>query len=125
MATARIDGETLHVELKGADVLWAVHGSFAIPVANIRAASADRPPGFWDALKIIGTNAGRLKMAGTFVYHGELVFFDYTGNDDVLVLDLVQGASRYRHLFVGIDPPDTPRDAVARINAALPTRTGE
>jgi len=61
-------------------------------------------------------------MAGTFFYHGELVFFDYQGAEDtVLVIDLVRGTSNYKHLFDYVDPPDTVQAAVAHINAALPT----
>lgn len=120
MATVRIDGDTLHVELGGLDVLWAFHGSFAIPLANITGASTDKPPGFWESLRLLGTGAWPIKQAGTFLYHGETVFFDYSGREEsVLVVDLKPDASKYRHLFVHVDAPDTPQDAAARINAAL------
>ena len=121
MATVRIDSDTLHIELRGAEALWAAHGSFAIPLTGVRAASTDQPPSFWDTIKILGTGAFPLKMAGTFLYHGEVVFFDYAREDDVLVIDLIPGASNYKHLFVAVTAPDTPHDAAARINAALPT----
>jgi hypothetical protein len=121
MASVRIDGGTLHVELKGVEALWAFHGSFAIPLTNVSAASVDKPPGFWSAIRLFGTGAYPFKAAGTFLYHGEVVFFDYRGGEDVLVIDLAPGASAYKHLFVHIDAPDTPREAAARINAALPT----
>jgi hypothetical protein len=120
MATVLIDGDTLRVELKGIDVFWAVHGSFHIPLANVTGASTTKPPSFWDTLKVIGTGAGSLKMAGTFVYHGEVVFFDYSGHDEVLVIDLTGG--RYKHMFVHVDAPDTPEAASQRITAALGTR---
>ncbi len=125
MATVRIDGDTLHVELSGWDKIWAVHGSFAIPLANVAGASATKPPSFWEALKLFGTNSPAplpVKMAGTFLYHGETVFFDYQREDNVLVIDLVPGASTYKHLFVHVDPPDTPQVAADRINAALAAR---
>jgi hypothetical protein len=130
MATVRIDNDTLHVELGGWDKLWAVHGSFAIPLANVAGASTEKPPSFWETLKIIGTGIPtwplsgegawpQLKMAGTFLYHGEVVFFDYQGEENVLVIDLAPGASAYKHLFVHVDEPDTPGEAAQRINAAL------
>jgi hypothetical protein len=115
MATIRIDGDTLRVELSGLDPLWAIHGSFAIPLQNVAGASTAKPPSFWSSLKLIGTNAPLLKMAGTFLYHGETVFFDYRGNEEgVLVIDLTGGT--YRHLFVHVDDPEA--DA-ARVSAAL------
>lgn len=120
MATVRIEGETLHVELRGWDVLWAVHGSFAIPLENIAGASVEKPPGFFETLRLIGTaSPWPYKMAGTFLYHGEVVFFDYQREENVLVVDLRPGASRYKHLFVHVDEPDTPEAAAGRINAAL------
>jgi hypothetical protein len=122
MATVRIENDTLHVELAGWDKLWAVHGSFAIPLSNVTAASTEKPPGFWETIKLVGTASLALpvKMAGTFLYHGEAVFFDYQREDNVLVIDLLPGASAYKHLFVHVDEPDTPEEAAQRINAALP-----
>jgi hypothetical protein len=122
MATVRIEDRTLHVELQGWDVLWAVHGSFAIPLENVAGATTEKPPGFFESIKLIGTGSIAplpVKMAGTFLYHGEVVFFDYQSDDRVLVVDLEPGASRYKHLFVHVDEPDTPAAAAARIEAAL------
>ena len=120
MATVRIQDDMLHVELKGAEVLWAVHGSFHIPLANVTRAGTDKPPSFWETLKLIGTGAGRLKMAGTFLYHGEVCFFDYAGDERVLVIDVTE--SNFKHLFVAVDAPDTAEDAVQRITDALSSR---
>lgn len=114
MATIRIDDDTLVVELHGADVFWAVHGSFRIPLANVAGARTEKPPGFWSSLKLIGTNAPWLKMAGTFLFHGERVFFDYRGNEDaVLVVDLA-GDGRYKHLFVHVDDPAAEAERIER-----------
>ncbi|MBV8581214.1 MAG: hypothetical protein JOZ86_11360 [Candidatus Eremiobacteraeota bacterium] len=122
MATVRIDGDTLRIELSNWDKFWAVHGSFAIPLANVADASAEKPPSFWESLKLIGTGSPwPFKLAGTFLYHGETVFFDYQREDAVLVIDLAEGSSPYRHIFVHVDPPDTPQDAAERVRAALGT----
>jgi hypothetical protein len=117
MATVRIEDQTLHVELSSADMFWAVRGSFHIPLANITGAGTAKPPSFWESLKLIGSNLGSIKMAGTFLYHGDVVFFDYSKDDSVLVVDLI--GNNYKHLFVHVDPPDTPEAAAQRIEAAL------
>lgn len=117
MATVRIEDDTLCIELRGAEVLWACHGSFRIPLAHVKGAGIVKPPSFWESLKIIGTGAGRLKMAGTFLYHGEVVFFDYSGDENVLVIDLIE--NNYKHVFVHVDAPDTSEAAAARIQARL------
>ena len=125
MATVNINGDTLRVELSGWDKLWSVHGSFTIPLENVTGASVEKPPGFWESLRLMGTNSPwPFKMAGTFLYHGEMVFFDYQREDNVLVIDLKPGASAYKHLFVHVDPPDTPAAAAERINAALGAASG-
>jgi hypothetical protein len=118
MATVRIDAGTVHLELGGWEALWAFHGSFAIPLANIANASTDKPPSYFSSIRVLGTGAGPLLRAGTFLYHGDTVFFDFSHEDRVLVIDLVPGASNYAHLFVHIDGPDTPALAAERINAA-------
>jgi hypothetical protein len=117
MATVRIEDRMVCVDLKGADVLWACHGSFRIPLEHVKGAGTTKPPSFWESLKLIGTGAGRIKMAGTFLYHGEVVFFDYAGDENVLVIDL--GENNYKHLFVHVDAPDTPEAAAARIQDQL------
>ena len=120
MATVRVDGATLRIELSGWDKLLAVHGSFAIPLENVAGAGVAKPPGFFETLKLIGTGSPwPFKMAGTFLYHGETVFFDYQRDDRVVVIDLKPGASSYKHIFVHVDEPDTPEGAAERINAAL------
>ena len=120
MATVNIEGDTLLVELSGWDKVWTVHGSFRIPLANVAGASVEKSPSFWESLKLYGTTwPWPFKMAGTFLYHGETVFFDYQHEDSVLVIDLQPGASDYKHLFVHVDPPDTPAVAADRVNAAV------
>ena len=121
MATVRIDGDTLRIELSGWDAFMAVHGSFAIPLANVAGATTEKPPSFWESLKIIGTGSiWPLKLAGTYLYHGDVVFFDYQRDESVLVVDLTPGTSSYTHIFVHVDEPDTPDEAAGRINTALP-----
>jgi hypothetical protein len=117
MATISIDDDTLRIELRALEALWSFHGSFSIPLANVTRATTGVPPGLFEAVRLIGTGAWPLKTAGTFLYHGEIVFCDYGGGDDVLVIDLVENA--YRHLFVSVAAPDTPQLAAARIMAAL------
>ena len=117
MATVRVEDHTLVIELKRSEVLWACHSSFRIPLEHVKGAGTAKPPSFWESLKLIGTGAGKLKMAGTFLYHGEVVFFDYAGDENVLVIDLIE--NNYKHLFVHIDPPDTPQAAAARIQQQL------
>jgi hypothetical protein len=117
MSDIRIAGTTLHVEMSVWDQIWSIHTAFAIPLANVTGAHTQKPPGFFEAARLLGTGAAPLKEAGTFRYHGEMVFFNFSGREEnVLVIDLLPGASPYRHLFVHVDDPLA--DA-QRITAAL------
>ncbi|HTD37337.1 MAG TPA: hypothetical protein VK669_07475 [Candidatus Limnocylindrales bacterium] len=119
MATVSVQDGSVRIEFTTSEKLLSVHGSFTIPIENVAGASVEKPPGFWDALKFFGTQSPwPFKMAGTFLYHSEVVFFDYQREDTVLVIDLKPGASSYKHIFVHVDEPDTPAAAAGRILAA-------
>jgi hypothetical protein len=121
MAEVSIHGETLVVELSLLDKIFSVHGTLKIPLEHVVTAKTTKPPSFWESLKIIGTNWPWGKMAGTYLFHGEVVFFDYGGREEaVLVVELAD--ERYKHLFIRLDPPDTPEAAARRINDALTAR---
>ena len=125
MATVSIESDQLVIALSRWEGLLAVHGSFRIPLDDVAGATVEKPPGFWETLKLIGTSwPWPPALAGTFVYHGEVVFLDYQRDDNVLVIDLKPGASSYKHLFVHVDEPDTPEAAAARITATLAAPTG-
>jgi hypothetical protein len=118
MARVFVDGSMLHVELSSIDTVFAVHGSFAIPLAHVTGASTTKPPAFWESLKIIGTNWPWGKMAGSYLYHGEAAFFDYHGNEEaILVIGLASEA--YKHLYVHVDAPGTPASVASAIHDAL------
>ena len=118
MARAFIDGSTLRIELSMPDKVLSVHGSFAIRLAHVTGASTQKPPGFWESLKLIGTIWPWGKMAGSYVYHGDSAFFDFHGDEAaVLVVDLT--SEGYKHLYIHIDAPDAPDAAATRITAAL------
>lgn len=123
MATVDIEQGSLVITLSGWDKMLAAHGSFRIQLDGVAAAGTEKPPGFWESLRLIGTGSPwPFKLAGTFLYHGEVVFFDYQRDDAVLVVDLAPGASSYKHLFIHVDEPDTPAAAAERITAALTAR---
>jgi hypothetical protein len=116
VAAIRIENDTLFVDLGSWEALWALHGSFAIPLRSVVGASTAKPPSFWDSLKIMGTNWPGNKMAGTMVYHGEVAFFDFRGDEDaVLVVDVAGG--KYKHLFVHVDDPEGVAKAINEARA--------
>ncbi len=114
MATIRIENETLFIDLPAHEKFFAFHGSFAIPLSSVMRASTEAPPAMFDSLRLLGTGAPGLMMAGTFLFHGELVFADVQNAGTVLVIDIT--GSRYKHLFIEV--ADAEADA-RRISDAI------
>jgi len=111
MAQVRIDGDTLVVEIQGLDKLWALRSSLAIPLANVRGATAD--PG------IAGEPKGRrgpgayvpgVIAAGTFHLDGERVFWDVHDATRAVVIELTD--ERFSRLVVEVADPRATVDLV-------------
>jgi hypothetical protein len=107
MAQVSIDGDTLIVEIEGLDKLWALKSRLAIPLANVRGATAD--PGIVKEPKGVrapGAHVPRVITAGTFHVDGERVFWDVHDASKAVVIELTD--QRYARLVVEVaDPPAT------------------
>ncbi|MFE7811784.1 hypothetical protein ACFU5P_07355 [Streptomyces sp. NPDC057433] len=118
MALVRIDGDNLVVVIEGLGKLWALKGSLAIPLANVRGATAD--PGIATEPKGIrapGSHLPGVITAGTFHQDGEKVFWDVRDPSKAVVVELAD--ERYARLVLQVDDP---RATVALIENALPER---
>ncbi|MGW4476944.1 hypothetical protein ACWENQ_45450 [Nonomuraea sp. NPDC004354] len=115
MARVHIDGDTLVVVIEGLDKLWALKSRLAIPLSNVRGATAD--PGVINETKGIrapGTHLPGVITAGTFHLDGERVFWDVQNPAKAIVIELAD--ERYARLVVQVDDP---RAAVALIEGAI------
>ncbi|WP_432967528.1 hypothetical protein [Dactylosporangium sp. CA-233914] len=115
MATVSIDGETLVVEIEGLDKLWALKSRLAIPLANVRGATAD--PGISREPKGIrapGAYIPNVITAGTFHLDGEKVFWDVHDPRKAVVIELTD--ERYARLIIEVDDP---RAVVAMVEGAV------
>jgi len=72
--TVQEDRVTFRVE--GLHQLWAFRSELEIPLAHIVGVdvSPEQVGTWWHGFKLIGTDVPGLFAAGTFLYHGELVF---------------------------------------------------
>ncbi|GII53568.1 hypothetical protein Pth03_19570 [Planotetraspora thailandica] len=118
MAKISIDGDDLVVEMEGLDKLWALKSRLAIPLTNVRGATADpgiiREP---KGLRAPGTRIPGLITAGTFHIDGEQVFWDVHDAAKAVVVELAD--DRYARLIVEVADP---RATVALVEAALAAR---
>ncbi len=108
MVHIEIEGDKAVLTVEGFDKLWAFRSRLEIPVAHITKVESD--PGavgrWWHGIKVVGTDVPGLFAAGTFYYHGELVFWDVRDPAQTIILSLAH--ERYKKLIVEVaDPPVT------------------
>jgi hypothetical protein len=101
--TVELDRAVFRVE--GVDKLWAFRSRLEIPLAHITGAEHDpeQVGRWWHGLRLLGTNAPGLVTAGTFYYHGELVFWDVHDPANTVVVSLVH--EHYRKLILEVASP--------------------
>jgi len=105
-------------EVEGLHQLWALRSRFEIPLTHITDAEfdPDQVARWWHGWKIAGTDMPGLFAAGTFYYHGELVFWDVNDTTRTIIVSL--NHERYRKLIVEVAEPEA---VVASLRAVLRT----
>jgi hypothetical protein len=122
MPPAKIDikGDSLVVQLEGADKLWAFTSKLEIPLADVvdSRIAGDEARG-WQGLRMGGTEVPGVIRAGQFYHHGRWVFCDIHHPDKVIAIDLQH--EHYDKLLVEVDDPE---GEVARIHDAAGANPG-
>jgi hypothetical protein len=116
MVDVTIQDDRAVFNVEGLHKLWSLKSEMQIPLAHITdvEANPDQVRRWWHGIKVIGTDAPKLFSAGTFYYHGELVFWDISDPAQTIVVSLEH--ERYKKLIIEVsDVPGT----VARLRAAL------
>jgi hypothetical protein len=115
MVNVAVEGDQAVFEVEGFDKLWAFRSRLQIPLAHIVGveANADQVGRWWHGFKVLGTEVPGLLGAGTFYYHGELVFWDVHDPAKAIVLSLDH--ERYKKLIVEVAHP---AETVARLRSA-------
>ena len=113
MVEIRTEGDHVAFEVQGWDKLWALSSKLMIPASNIvRARPAPGVEMKWfDALKLAGTGIPPLFRAGTFLQHGEMVFWDVRDREKAIIVDLEH--ERFKKLIIEVADP---AQAVATLN---------
>ena len=117
MVDVTIQGDRALFNVEGLDRLWSFRSQIQIPLAHIRGVDADpeQVGRWWHGIKIVGTDVPGMFAAGTFYYHGELVFWDVRDPAGTVIVSLEH--ERYKKLIVEVSDV---RGTVARLRAALP-----
>lgn len=113
--TITIIKDQLVVEPVGLDKMWSFTGSLRIPLGQVRGATHD--PGMRNEPKGIRAPGLRIgqKLSGTFHTGGEKQFWNVSGYENVIVIELA--GQEYNRLILSVDDPT---GTVDQINSALP-----
>ena len=109
------DGK-LVIRVEGADKFWALKSSLTIPAEHIAGVRADPEAarGWYHGIKLPGTNLPGVLTAGTFIQHGERLFWDVHNPENTVVISLHD--ERYKALVVEVADPEA---AVRLITGAM------
>src|SRR5690348_7567742 len=90
MVTVSIEGDKALFEVQAGHKLWAVRSRIELPLEHIKRvyAEPDPPMGWFDGLKLMGTDLPNHFRAGTFWLHGKLAFFDVRHVENTIVVEL-------------------------------------
>ena len=115
MVKISIEDDQAVFEVEGFDKLWALRSRLQIPLAHITNidTNADHVGRWWHGFKILGTDVPGLLGAGTFYYHGEVVFWDVHDPAKAIILSLDH--ERYKKLIIEVADP---AEALERFRSA-------
>src|SRR4029077_21030264 len=100
MVDVTVAGGRAVFSVQGMDQLWSFKSQIEIPLAHITGveANAEQVSRWWHGFKLIGTDLPGLFAAGTFYYHGELVFWDVSNLEKTVIVSLAH--ERYKKLII-------------------------
>jgi hypothetical protein len=116
MVNVSLTDDSVVFEVEGLDQLWALRSRLEIPLIHIDDATFDpeQVGRWWHGWKLAGTDVPGLFAAGTFYYHGELVFWDVHDPAHTIVISL--NHEHYKKLILEVADPDR---VVSQIRARL------
>ena len=93
-------------DVEGMHKLWSFRSRIEIPLDHITNVEVnhDQVGNWWHGFKLIGTDMPGLFGAGTFYYHGELVFWDVHDTTQTIIVSLEH--ERYKKLIVEVADPE-------------------
>ena len=114
MVDVTVEGDRVVFNVEGLDKLWSFRSRVEIPLAHITAAEVNHElvGRWWHGVKMVGAELPGLFAAGTFYYHGELVFWDVRDPASTIIVSLEH--ERYRKLIVEVADPARTVAEIAR-----------
>jgi hypothetical protein len=106
MVTVTLLSDRAVFEVEGLHQLWALRSRLEIPLTHITGAEfdPDQVGRWWHGWKLLGTDVPGLFAAGTFYYHGDLVFWDVRDPARTIIVSLDH--ERYKKLIIEVADPE-------------------
>lgn len=106
MVTVKVEGANVIFDVEANHKLWAVRSRVEVPLAHITKVYADPEPamGWFDGLKVMGTDLPHVFRAGTFWLHGNWAFFDVRHPENTIIVELQN--EHFAKLIVEVADPD-------------------
>lgn len=119
MIDVSVEGDRVIFDVLGMDKLWALRSRLEIPLMHVTAVerNPEQVGRWWHGWKVIGGELPGVFAAGTFYYHGELVFWDVHDPERTIIVSLTH--ERYKKLIIEVENPD---GVVDTLRLALRTR---
>jgi hypothetical protein len=108
MVDVTIDGDRVLFHVEGLHQLWAFRSRLEVPLAHVISVEINHEQvgNWWHGFKLLGTEMPGMLGAGTFVYHGQMVFWDVRDPSRTIIISLEH--EFYKKLIVEVaDPPAT------------------
>jgi hypothetical protein len=105
MVDVTVNADRAIFDVEGIHKLWAIKNRIEIPLSHITGVEVNHEQVglWWHGFKLIGTDAPGLFAAGTFYYHGELVFWDVHDTTKTIIVSLEH--ERYKKLIIEVADP--------------------
>jgi hypothetical protein len=106
MVEITIEGNHVTFEVRGWDKVWSLRSRLEIPLSHISDAHIDPDPamGWFEGLKMGGTDIPNIFRAGTFYQEGEWVFWDVRHPEKTIVVELSH--ETYKKLIIEVADPE-------------------
>ena len=116
MVEITIEGDKAVFDVEGAHKVWALRSRLEIPLAHIKEAHADPHPamGWFQGLRLAGTDLPNVFRAGTFRQEGDYVFWDVRHPENTIVVELQE--EWYGKLVIEVADPEA---SVALLKQAI------
>ena len=121
MINVSVENDRVVFDVLGLHQLWALRSRLEIPVTHITGVERDpeQVGRWWHGWKLMGSDLPGVFAAGTFYYHGELVFWDVRDPERTIVVSLAH--ERYKKLIIEVEDPDAVVDMLRLAIRSQPT----